>query len=220
MQPHETLLTQAEHHFKQHDPIMHHLLLRAVQHPTSLPRLVAKPQSQYFAALTDTIIGQQISTAAARTIRERLRNHLGDITPETIRAQQTTLATAGISPQKARYLSSLAEAWPKLPIDQFSTHSDAELTTILTALPGIGPWSAEMFLLFTLGRPDIFSYRDLGLMQSIYTYYNFYPNYTRKIQTTVDRWSPYRSVASLTLWHARDTRAPLEAFPAFNTPQG
>ena len=82
--------------------------------------------------------------------------------------------------------------------------TDEEIISELTKLYGIGRWTAEMFLMFSLARPDVFSYGDLGLMQSLYKKYQYIPHYNRKIANTVDSWSPHRTIASLTLWHTKD----------------
>lgn len=207
--PHSLDLQGALRHFATHDPVLSYVLTRALAHPVPLTIPAAKPPQDYFASLVSTIISQQISTAAAKTIQQRVSTALGELTPESILQSEALLPKLGISPQKLRYLTGMAHAWPALPIDTFPTRSDEDIISILTSLPGIGEWSAEMFLLFTLGRPDIFSYRDLGLMQSLYTLYQYRPHYTRKIHRTVSQWSPYRSIASCALWHARDTKAVL-----------
>lgn len=188
---------------------MWHLLRAVEEHDGPLTLPTPLRESQYFASLAHTIIGQQISTAAARTIRARFKEAFPTITPDTIIESHTQLPALGISAQKQRYLAALATAWPTLPTTDFSKMSNQAIIAELTTISGIGVWSAEMFLLFTLGRTNVFSYRDLGLMQSLYHYYQYHPHYTRKIAHTVDRWHPYESVASLTLWRARDTKTPL-----------
>lgn len=202
-------LQQAAYHFSTHDVMMAQLLAKARAHSNPLTVPTPRPESEYFASLARIIIGQQISTAAARTINERLTLALGTVTPDTITAQAADLPTLGLSTAKMRYLLTMAKRWPDVPTTQFVTMSDTEIISTLTTLPGIGTWSAEMFSLFTLARSNIFSYHDLGLMQSLYYVYELYPHYTRTIRSTVERWSPYRSVASLTLWYARDHKLSL-----------
>lgn len=197
--------TAAAKYFKQHDPIMAGLLHSALtaEHPIAIP--VPKKPSEYFASIVSSIISQQISTKAASAVRERTLIFLGEFTPEAIkRAPFDDLKACGLSHQKTKYLTHNASAWHELPIENFTTMSDQEIITELTKLYGIGKWTAEMFLMFCMARPDIFSYGDLGLMQSLYRNYGYKPHYVRKIKNTVDNWSPHRTTASLALWHTID----------------
>lgn len=199
-------LDAAAAHFEAADPTMAALLtqVRSTGALTTLP--TAQPSAAFFDRISRAIIGQQISTKAAASIYHKTVQQLGTITPEQILATDIdTLRQCGLSPQKITYLTYNATHWHTLPIESLHSYSDAEVLTTLTSLHGIGTWTAEMFLIFTLARPDVFSYGDLGLLQSLYHYYQYHPHYTKKIATTVDRWSPYKSVASLTLWAARDT---------------
>lgn len=204
-------LHAAEAYFAETDPVIATLLARAKTHSTPLTLPTPTAPKDYFAALASTIISQQISTAAAKTITSRVYAALRTITPDTILTGQNKLTAAGVSPQKLRYLNAMAERWPQLKTDKFDSLPDKEIIEELTSIPGIGVWSAEMFLLFTLRRSNIYSPRDLGLAQSLLYYYQLRPHYNRKIAAVIETWSPYRSVASLTLWHARDTKAPLPA---------
>ncbi len=201
------VLNEAKAHFVLTDPIMSILLTHSQTSPGPLTFPTAQPPEAYFAAIARTIIGQQISTKAARTIYARTEAQFGTmITPATILdATTATLAGCGISPKKITYLKQNAALWPTVPIEDFNSLETEEIIEHLTKLVGIGRWTAEMFCIFTLARPDVFSFGDLGLRQSLYQYYNYKPHYTRKIEATVVAWSPYRSVAALALWHARDT---------------
>lgn len=177
--------------------------------PLTLPQGVTT--QAYFEQIVTTIIGQQISTAAARTIRSRVQELLPVINPDSIQAvSPTALRNCGVSERKIRYILYNAANWHTLPIAEFGTMPDEDIIPHLTKLYGIGRWTAEMFLLFTMGRPDVFAYDDLGLMQSLYSHYHYYPHYRRKIETTVHSWSPYRSVASLILWRTRDAKLYLQ----------
>lgn len=193
-------------YFKQHDPIMHALLNDGLKSEALRRRIpVAKPPTEYFASIVHSIIGQQISTKAAAAVRTRVTEHLGHITPETVQeADFDTLKACGLSNQKTKYLKHNAEVWHEIPCGNFVHLADQEIITTLTTLYGIGTWTAEMFLLFSMARPNIFSYGDLALMQSLYHHYSYHPHYKRKIATTVNTWSPHRTLASLTLWHCKD----------------
>ncbi len=182
-------------------------LLRTQKHLT-LP--TPTDSSEYFTSIVRSITSQQISTAAARSIFARVKTTLGEITPESVlTAPHESLRAAGLSPQKISYITYNAEHWHTLPITNFATLDNEAVIAHLTSLHGIGRWTAEMFLIFTLARVDVFSRGDLGLMQSLYHYYHFYPHYTKKIDATIESWHPYSSIAALTLWAARDTKLAL-----------
>jgi DNA-3-methyladenine glycosylase II len=198
-------INAARAHFKARDPIMYHLVEKSLAAPNPIAVPVPKPPSKYFHSIVTSIISQQISTKAASAVRGRVEDLLGDVTPASVQAvNPDTLKACGLSHQKVRYITHNAEVWETLPYQSFATLSDAEVITHLTKLYGIGRWTAEMFLLFSLARPDVFSYGDLGLMQSLYRNYQYYPHYTRKIATTVEGWAPHRTAASLALWHTVD----------------
>lgn len=198
----------ALHYFKTADPVMTELLLHARAQDTPLQIPTPTTPERYFKSIVSSIIGQQISNKAAIAIRTRLFSALGEITPDVILAtDHTTLRTLGLSNQKASYLIRNAAMWDQLPIEEFTQMTDEEIIIELTKLYGVGRWTAEMFLLFAMGRPDVFSYGDFGLMQGLYRTYNLRPHYVRKIKSTVENWSPYRSIASLTLWHTADTQS-------------
>ncbi len=198
-------LDVAAAHFKQHDPIMYRLLKRSLTspHPITLP--VPKLPEQYFHSIVTSIISQQISTKAASAVRGRVEALLGDVTPVTVQTiSADTLKACGLSQQKVKYIVHNAEVWETLPYRSYPDQSDNDVIASLTQLYGIGRWTAEMFLIFSLARPDVFSYGDLGLMQGLYRNYQYYPHYRQKITTTVQTWSPHRTVAALALWHTID----------------
>jgi 3-methyladenine DNA glycosylase/8-oxoguanine DNA glycosylase len=192
-------------YFKTIDPVMAQVVERALtaERPIAIP--TQKPTDAYFSSIVTSIISQQISTKAADAIRGRVVTLLGTVTPETVTAVDfMTLKQCGLSEKKTTYIKQNAELWHTLPISSLTTMSDDDIIKELTKLYGIGRWTVEMFLMFSLARPDVFSYGDLGLMKSLYRHYNFKPHYTRKIRQTVDSWSPHRTVASLALWHTID----------------
>ncbi len=175
----------------------------SAEHPVAIPR--PRPEREYFASIVASIISQQISTRAADAVRARVLTFLGEFTPDAVLAADfDCLKACGLSGQKTKYLRHNAKVWHTLPVGNFKKMSDEEVIQELTRLYGIGRWTAEMFLMFSLARPDVFSYGDLGLMKSLYRHYDYRPHYVRKIAATVERWSPHRTTASLALWHTID----------------
>ncbi len=192
-------------HFKQYDPVMAGLLERALtaRYPIAVPR--PKPEEQYFGSIVSSIISQQISTKAADAVRGRVLAFLGEFTPQAaLEADFDDLKACGLSNQKTKYIKHNAQVWHNIPVGDFKQMTDGEVITELTRLYGIGRWTAEMFLMFSLARPDVFSFGDLGLMNSLYKHYNYRPHYVRKVARTVEAWSPHRTAASLALWHTVD----------------
>ncbi len=192
-------------HFKQHDEVMARLLEAALQGDVPLNLPTPKEPQEYFGSIASSIISQQISVAAARSIKSRVVDLLGVITPESVTAADfLELKSCGLSEKKTQYLKHNAEAWSEIPIDDFLTMDDEDIIKELIKLYGIGRWTAEMFLMFSMARPNVYSYGDLGLTQSLYKNYNYKPHYNRKIESTVNSWSPHKTIASLTLWHTKD----------------
>lgn len=193
-------------HFLQHDKTMSLLLAHAARKGSTFTHPTPAQPSAYFEHLMSSIISQQISTKAASSILTRVHLALGTVSPQSVlAANPETLRSCGISPQKMRYIMHNAETWQNIKVTNFAHMDDESIITELTKLYGVGRWTAEMFCIFTLARPNVFSLSDLGLKQSICSYYNLRPTYTRKISATIATWSPYQSTAALLLWHARDT---------------
>lgn len=205
---HETTidLKAAASHFKKVDPLMAGLLTRALTAPEPIAIPTPKSEDAYFASIVASIISQQISTKAADAIRGRVIEQLGGrITPETVtEIDFETLKNCGLSNQKTKYIKHNADVWNEIHTHEFARMTDAEIIQELTKLYGIGKWTAEMFLMFSLARPNVFSYGDLGLMQGLYRAYNYKPHYVRKIEATVENWGPHKTTASLALWFVKD----------------
>jgi DNA-3-methyladenine glycosylase II len=206
MNPNTIDLTAAAKHFAATDPVMAQLLHDALTAPRPIMLPQQKPVSEYFSTIVTSIISQQISTKAADAVRGRVVAHLGGtITPEAVmQADFDELKSCGLSNQKTKYLKHNAEAWSRVPSHEFAVMDNETVITELTKLYGIGRWTAEMFLIFSLARVDVFSYGDLGLMKGLYLAYHYKPHYVRKIATTVDNWSPHQTAASLALWFVLD----------------
>lgn len=169
-----------------------------------------KKAKNLFLDLVETIIGQQLSVKAARTITNRFFEIFDDknqITPEIIiQIDKDKLRGKGISYQKINYLYSLSQHVidDKLKLDKLDVLSDEEVKRELVQVKGIGEWTAEMFLIFSLARPDIFSIGDLGLRTAVGKLYNIDRDDKDKIVEISKKWSPYRSTASLYLWSSLD----------------
>lgn len=175
---------------------------------------VADRDADRFLALARIVTGQQVSTAAARTIWGRVLDAFeGRPTPETVAAEgaEEKLRAAGLSGRKASYVIGIAEAIVsgELRPHELDELSDEEVTETLVALKGLGRWSAEMFLIFDLGRPDVFSGGDLGLRHGIRIAYGLdEPPSPAEAVEIAERWSPHRSLACLYLWAAVGVKLP------------
>lgn len=203
-------IKSALRHFKKVDPILYAAALphaAALRAGTAAPR---RPSGQaFFASLAASIAGQQLSTKAADTIWARLIEICGSVTPESItRLSETELRAAGLSAAKIRALQGLAAAIQerRLNLPALRRIPEDEAMVQLTALWGIGRWTAEMFLMFALKRPDVFSSGDLGLRRSMEALYNLPQGiHVRELEAIAARWSPHRTIASRVLWRVRDT---------------
>ena len=167
--------------------------------------LEAKPPEKYFEIVVQSIIGQQLSVKAAQTIESRVVALAGELTPHTLLAQSVeSLREVGLSRSKASYIQGVADAFEQGVIDPWVVEGlpESEVIAQLTALKGIGPWTAEMFLIFAMGREDIWSPGDLGLRKAVEAHFGEGVN-TTEIAT---RWAPYRSYAALYLWEFVDQK--------------
>ncbi|WP_227675539.1 DNA-3-methyladenine glycosylase family protein [Psychrobacter submarinus] len=152
-----------------------------------------------FAALLRAIVGQQLSVAAASSIWQRLVD-TNLITPKTlIQADDDDLRAQGLSRQKIRYVRSLVDH--DIDYQALTTMSDGEVIATLTAVTGIGRWTAEMYLLFSLGRADILAVDDLAIRVAAMALLELPERPTPKqLKVATQSWSPYLSAASLLLW--------------------
>jgi len=162
-----------------------------------------------FESLVGSILSQQLNGAVARSIFEKLKAIGSDpISAESLnRIPTSKLRRIGVSPQKISYLKDLSARVVKgqLDLDALKNRSDDEIIRILDEVKGIGPWTAHMFLLFTLGRTDVLPVGDLGIQMSIRKLYALRKDPdAEKIKKIALNWHPYCSVASLYLWRAKD----------------
>jgi DNA-3-methyladenine glycosylase II len=192
-------------HFQTVDPILFAALetLDAVAH-----ELTPRHSNDYFSELCDAIISQQLSSKAGATIFGRFKALFPEkkITPhKTLELTDEQIREVGASWSKVKFIKDLAQKTvnKEIPLDSLKDLSNEQVIGILTAVKGIGPWTAEMFLMFSLGREDVFSYGDLGLMRGIQRLYRFKKDPTKKqMEKIVKKWSPYRTYASRILWRS------------------
>lgn len=155
-----------------------------------------------FLALIHSIVGQQISGAAHATVWRRFCEGC-DMTPQAIDAlDEQTIQQFGMSLRKAQYIKGAARAVAcgELDLDALHDMPDGEVARRLSALPGIGVWTAEMLMLFAMQRPDIFSYGDLGIRRGLMRLHGHKEMPKERFEMYRRRYSPYGSVASLYLW--------------------
>lgn len=156
-----------------------------------------------FAALVHSIVGQQISIKAHETIWQRMLSAFGEITPAKILSlRDKELQSIGISYRKAEYIKRAAQkvADGEFDIQALYNMGDTEVAERLSELDGIGRWSAEMLMLFSMQRPDILSYDDLAIQRGLRMVYHHRKISRELFEKYRRRYSPYGSVASLYLW--------------------
>ncbi len=156
-----------------------------------------------FPALINSIVGQQISNKAKDTVWNRFLTRFGDITPPKLAVVTAAeIQQCGITMKKATYIKSITQAVlaGKLNIDQLSELPDEEVCKRLSALDGIGVWTAEMLMIFSLRRPDIVSWGDLAIRRGMMLLYHHRTLDKAKFIKYKKRYSPYGTVASLYLW--------------------
>ena len=166
----------------------------------------------YFSSLASAIVGQQLSNRVAEVLWDRLSGFCdGSVTPEKLAEAETEdLRAIGLSYGKVSYLKALAGHVldGSLELPRFSGLADEEIIRQLTAVKGIGPWTAEMFLIFSLGREDVYSMGDGGLLRAVQTLYGLEGKGGKgdkaALAEITGRWAPYRTFASLYLWRALD----------------
>lgn len=161
-----------------------------------------------FSTLARSIVGQQISVKAAQSVWDRLAGRLGTVTLESLaRARKPTLRNCGLSGQKAGYLKDLAGKFRDGTLDDahWGALDNETLIVELTRVKGIGRWTAEMFLIFHLARPDVLPLGDLGLQRAMRLHYNRGRSLSiARMQKIGAVWSPWRSVATWYLWRSLD----------------
>ncbi len=192
-------------HFQKTDPILFFIAKRV-----DIEQIESRETANYFHSLCRVIIGQQLAKNAANAIFERFRKLFanGIITPEeTIELPEETIRNVGASWSKARSIKSLAYEVVDgtLNLKDLRHLDDWQVVESLTKVKGIGPWTAQMFLMSTLGREDIFSHGDLGLRKAMIKLYSLNEDATQdQIGRITKKWSPYRTYACQVLWKYSD----------------
>ncbi|MGB7606223.1 MAG: DNA-3-methyladenine glycosylase [Lutisporaceae bacterium] len=156
-----------------------------------------------FIALISSVVGQQISSKAADTVWKRLLELVGSITPESL--EKTDIAkiqACGMSLRKAGYIKGIAESAISGEVDfkMLHTMTDEEIIKKLSSLHGVGEWTAEMLLIFSLNRLNVVSFKDLAIRRGMMNLYGLKELPKEKFKRYKKRYSPYGSVASLYLW--------------------
>ena len=193
------MLKEAEAHLARVDPVMRRIVKAIGPAPLRVNRTPA------FAALLESIVYQQITGQAAAAIHARLCKALGRRCPrpaDVLSASDATLRAAGLSGVKVKYMRDLAErATAGLPLRALSRLEDEQVVEALVQVKGIGRWTAEMFLMFRLLRPDVLPVGDYGIRKAMQQAYRLRalpkPDVMQRIAAP---WRPYRSVACWYLW--------------------
>ncbi len=199
---------KAEFELGMSDPVMAGLIER--HGPCTLFSLNSLVHKPHFHVLVWAILNQQLSVASAVSIENKLATLLGSTTfePEALdRLQDQQLAACGLSRQKIRYLRALIDATDSGDVDlrQLSGMDNEAVFDVLSALPGIGPWTVDMFLMFSLGRLDVLPLGDLALRKSIEHHYRLPGNSAiEDYHAVAEKWRPYRTISSWYLWAAVD----------------
>jgi len=162
-----------------------------------------------FYTLVRAVVGQQISVKAADSVWAKLAKAVNPMTPENLlRKRDATLRACGLSGQKVAYARNVAQFFKErgaVGAPLWHNHSDAMVIEELTSIKGIGSWTAEMFLMFHLMRPDVLPLKDLGLLKAMDLHFTGGKRLKpAEYQKIAEKWAPYRSVATWYLWRALD----------------
>ena len=166
-----------------------------------------QPETDYFKSLTRSIVYQQLSGKAAKTISDRfilLYEDKSYPTPvDVINTDHEKLRSVGLSNSKAQYIKNIAHAFLDNPdtYESLEKMDDHDIIDTLISIKGVGPWTAQMFLMFTLNRPDVFPVTDLGVQKGFQHYYKLseMPTLGQMLKKS-KKWAPYRTVVSLYFW--------------------
>ena len=196
----------ARAHLTRRDPVLAPVIARI-----GTCHLSKQAETDFFVGLVRSIISQQLSAKAAATIEKRVAALIpdgGGLTPlGLLGVPKPALRTAGLSTRKAEYVHDLSEriSTGRLDLQRLRECPDEEVFEVLTSVRGIGRWSAEMFLIFRLQRPDILPLDDVGLQRAVQKVYGLKRRPTPKQFTRLaEPWRPYRSVACWYLWASLD----------------
>jgi len=185
------------------------LVLREIIKEYKLEELNGK--TDLFQDLIESIINQQLSGKAAATIFKRFKLLFGDKFPTPAQVSKISdekIRECGISYPKIKYIKGICRAISdkSLNVKKISTLSDEEVIIELTKLKGVGRWTAEMILIFSLRRPDVFSIGDLGLRTAVSVHYKIDREDKNRIEEISKNWTPFRSLASRLLWRSLNNK--------------
>lgn len=183
-------------HLRRRDPVLGAAIDR-------LGRIEREVIPDLFTALVHSIVGQQVSSRAAASVWARLQESLGAITPESVAdISVEELRRCGLSGRKAEYVRGAAEAVLRSELDLSGLHdlSDEEVIERLSSLRGVGTWTAEMLLIFSMERPDVVSWSDLAIRRGMRVLYDLETLEREQFERYRALYSPHGSVASLYIW--------------------
>lgn len=193
----------AVRHLRRGDAVMAALIRRFGTYQLSFGR-------NYFQLMVGTVVSQQLSVKAAKTIYDRVVEATGGGPPTPaafLSVSERRLRECGLSRSKASFVKNVAAAFQewRMGPKRWAEKSDDEVTEMMTSIKGIGPWSAQMFLMFALCRMDVFPIGDLSLRNSMAREYGLRKNAPlRRFEKIADGWRPYRTVGSLYIWQSAD----------------
>lgn len=199
-------INSAFNHLSKHDKVISTLIKK-------FGNCNLQPHKQYFNSLLRAIIGQQLSVKAAASIFKRLSEyyHHNPAPEDIINTDHTVLRSFGLSNAKAKYVKDLSEKViaKEIHLKNFSGRSDEEIIAELIKVKGVGVWTAQMFLMFTLGRTDVLPVGDLGIRKAIMLNYGLrkLPEEKRIVKIAKENsWHPFCSIVSLYLWKSLDSK--------------
>lgn len=201
----ESIAEEAAEHLAKNDPVLRPIILR-------IGPARFRPHKDYYWELVDSIISQQLSVKAARSIETRFQELFGSQVPapeQILEKDVEELRSVGLSRPKAGYISDLAQhiVDGKIKFDRFDSLSNEEITKELIDVKGIGEWTVHMFLMFCMGRLDVLPVGDLGIRNGMRQLYDFKdvptPDEIKAIAKKY-KWHPYESIASWYVWQNLD----------------
>jgi DNA-3-methyladenine glycosylase II len=193
--------SEASRELAARDPVLSKLVTR-------YEGLALGSRGDAFSTLARAIVGQQISVKAAQSVWDRFVAEVAEVKPENVAgADVARLRSCGLSGQKSGYLLDLAQRFASgaLEPSRWNALDDEALIVELTQVKGIGRWTAEMFLIFFMARPDVLPLDDIGLQRAMSLHYNAgRPLSKLKMRRIAKAWAPWRSVATWYLWRSLD----------------
>ncbi len=193
--------TRAKRALARRDPVMGGIM-------RTHPKVFLARRGEPFLTLARAIVGQQISVKAAQSVWNRFEACVGTVAPaEVLRQKRTALRACGFSDRKVEYVADLAQHFVdgRIHVHKWPEMDDEAIIAELTEVRGIGRWTAEMFLMFNLLRPDVFPLDDLGLQKGIrVAYFKGRKVSVRTMKRLGEGWRPWRSVATWYLWRSLD----------------